>query len=107
MILVTGGTGLIGSQIVFDLINSGESVRMLRRNESSLQNIKRLFGEKLPNTLSFADGELNDGYSIEQALEGVETVYHCAAFISFHKSEREKMMHVNVEGTANMVNLAL
>ncbi len=108
MILVTGGTGLTGSQIVFDLIQAGEKVRILKRKSGSLHNIERLFGgSALPSELSFYEGELNDVFSVEDALEGVDTVYHSAAFISFYKSDREKMMKVNVDGTANLVNLSM
>jgi dihydroflavonol-4-reductase len=108
MILVTGGTGLVGSQIVFDLISAGENVRVLKRKAASLWNIERLFpGNKLPSNLTFIDGDLTDGFSIDEAMEGVDTIYHSAAYISFFKSDFEKMMRINVGGTANMVNLAL
>jgi dihydroflavonol-4-reductase len=107
MILVTGGTGLIGSRIVFDLVNSGKDVRVLRRKSSSLRNIERFFPAGLPANLSFAEGDVTDGFSVEEALKGIDTIYHAAAFISFFKSDRDKMMKVNAGGTANMVNLAL
>ncbi len=59
------------------------------------------------SNIEWFDGDVNDLFSIEEALEGVHTVYHAAAFISFHNSDRKKMLKVNVEGTANLVNLAL
>ena len=108
MILVTGGTGLIGSQLVFDLISKGQKVRVLKRKTSSLHNLERLFGPSLFTAgIEFVDGDLTDGFSLEDALIDVDTVYHTAAFISFHKDDREMMMKVNVDGTASLVNLSL
>ena len=43
----------------------------------------------------------------EKAFEGVTHVYHCAAIVSYVKKDRGRMMENNVQGTANMVNLAL
>src|SRR5436190_8171415 len=109
MIFLTGGTGLVGSQILFDLASSGNKIRALRRKESRLDVVDRLF-EKTPGykkNIEWIEGDVIDLFSLEDAMEGVDTVYHSGAFISFFPSEVKKMMKVNVEGTANMVNMAL
>ena len=51
MIFLTGGTGLVGSQILFDLASSGNKIRALRRKESKLNVFDRLFGGSKDNTL--------------------------------------------------------
>jgi dihydroflavonol-4-reductase len=48
-----------------------------------------------------------DIYSLEPLLEGVETIYHCAAIVSFDSRKRMEMIISNVEGTANLVNAAI
>ena len=53
------------------------------------------------------DGDILDVVSLEDAMEGRDTVIHAAAVVSFAKKDRKKMYQVNVEGTANVVNTAL
>lgn len=109
MILLTGGTGLVGSQLLLDLAISGKKIRALRRDRSDMSVFKSVFSsfpEKL-NSIEWVEGDVNDIFSIEDALSGVHTVYHSAAFVSFYPSDKSKMMKVNIEGTANMVNAAL
>ena len=109
MILVTGGTGLVGSHIIYDLVTSGKKVRALRRKVSSMSVVNRLFSS-IPDFLEnieWVQGDVNDLFSLDEAMNKVDTVYHSAAFISFYQSDRSKMSKINVEGTANMVNMAL
>ncbi len=109
MILVTGGTGLVGAQLLFDLAASGQRVRALRRETSSDEILNRIFHTD-SNRLQLIDwvtGDVLDLFSLEAAFQDIKTVYHCAAFISFDPAERSIMQKINVTGTANMVNLAL
>lgn len=57
--------------------------------------------------VDWVEGDILDVVSLADAMEGVDTVIHSAAIVSFHKKERTKMYHVNVEGTKNVVNTAL
>jgi nucleoside-diphosphate-sugar epimerase len=109
MILVTGGTGLLGSQLLFDLASSGKKVRALKRADSDMHVYERLFQPfpQYKNNVEWVVGDVLDLFSLEDALEGIETVYHAAAFISFYPADRNKMMKINVEGVANMVNMAM
>jgi dihydroflavonol-4-reductase len=109
MILVTGGSGLVGSHILFDLVSSGKKVRALRRAVSNMNVVNSLFSKspELLNNIEWVEGEVNDIFSLDDAMAGVDTVYHSAAFISFYQSDKNKMLKVNVEGTANVVNMAM
>ncbi|MFL5765799.1 MAG: NAD-dependent epimerase/dehydratase family protein [Bacteroidia bacterium] len=113
MILVTGGTGLVGTHLLYELTRNGNKVRVLNRAGSNTANIRRVFSyysddaEALMKNIEFYDADLLDIYSLLDAMEGITDVYHCAAMVSFEKKHREQMMKINMEGTANMVNAAL
>ena len=57
--------------------------------------------------MEWVEGDVLDVVSLEEAMEGIDTVIHSAAIVSFFKKERKEMYQVNVEGTANVVNIAL
>ncbi len=113
MILVTGGTGIVGAHVLFELVNSGLSVRALQRKTSSTQLVLDLFrfyspnGESLFQKISWVEGDLGDVPSLEKAINDCEEVFHCAAMVSFVSSDYKKLLEVNAEGTANMVNVTL
>jgi len=113
MILVTGGTGLVGSHLLFDLLTKGKKVRALKRESSNIELVRTTFAyytektDELFNAIEWFDGDVLDPFSLEDALEGIEDVYHCAALVSFKKDDRRNMLDVNVEGTRNMVNTCL
>lgn len=107
--LVTGGTGLLGSQLVFDLVSNGEKVRVLKRASSSTTLLKNKFrlSPHLFNQIEFVDGDVLDIFSVEDALEDVTHVYHCAAMVSFVTKDNDQMQKINADGTANVVNACL
>ncbi len=113
MIFVTGGTGLVGSHLLFELTKSGKKVKALKRNTSKLHHVFKTFSyysedpRGLLGQIEWVDGDILDYYSLEGLLGGVSEIYHCAAIVSFRPSEREKMISNNVGGTANLVNAAI
>lgn len=113
LILVTGGTGLVGSHLLFDLAKAGKKVRALKRAGRSISDVEKVFrfysddADKLLKQVEWVDGDVTDIYSLLDAMEGVTEVYHAAALISFWKKDHALMEKVNVEGTANVVNAAL
>jgi dihydroflavonol-4-reductase len=113
MILVTGGTGLVGTHLLYDLTRSGNKVRALKRTNSNLANVKKVFSyytadaDSLLSNIEWVDADMLDIYSVLEVMNDVSEVYHCAAMVSFEKKHEAEMMKINVEGTANMVNAAL
>jgi dihydroflavonol-4-reductase len=102
MIFLTGCNGLIGSFIAKKLVSENRAVKALRRPESDLSLIKDIYDK-----IEWVEGDLSDIQLIDNYLEGVDSVIHCAAMISFSPSRKDPMFRSNVEGTANMVNAAL
>ncbi|WP_417939333.1 NAD-dependent epimerase/dehydratase family protein [Flavobacterium sp. RS13.1] len=111
MILVTGGTGLVGAHLLLHLIENGENVRAIYRNLNNIQKTKSLFelyqkGD-LFEKINWLEADILDIPSLETAFIGIEYVYHCAALISFDPKDEDALRKTNIEGTANMVNFSL
>jgi len=113
MIFVTGGTGLIGSHLLFELTKNGEKIRALKRETSDLEKVRKVFSYYSENPdmqfekIDWVNGDILDYFGMEELLTGVNQIYHCAATISFQAKERKAMIANNVEGTANLINAAL
>jgi nucleoside-diphosphate-sugar epimerase len=102
MILVTGASGFLGSEIVHQLVAKGERVRILHRKNSNLSHLQSIQAH-----LDFFEGDILDIRSLEDAFSGVEKIYHSAAIIGYDESYYDAMYKTNIEGTANVVNVAL
>ncbi|WP_319591504.1 NAD-dependent epimerase/dehydratase family protein [uncultured Draconibacterium sp.] len=113
MIFVTGGTGLVGAHLLFELCKTGKKIRALKRETSNLEQVLKTFAyytddaQQLFDTIEWVDGDILDYFSLEKLLNGVTEIYHCAAIVSFESKERQRMISNNVEGTANLVNAAI
>lgn len=102
MIFVTGATGFLGSHICRKLLKEGYDVVGLKRSSSSLTLV-----DDIKDNMEWVEGDILQPDSIDQLLSRVDTIIHTAAVVSFHSADFEKMDQINVEGTKNMVNLAL
>ncbi len=109
MILVTGANGLLGSRLLFDLASRGHAPRAFRRKGGDDSLLEFYFRDHpgLFARLERVDGDVRDVFSLEEAMKGVEQVYHCAARVSFSPASYRDLMQVNMEGTANVVNMCL
>ncbi len=113
MILVTGGTGLVGAHLLYQLSLEDTPVVAIRRASSDLSAVKRVFSfyttdfEVLFNKITWKTADINDIPSLREAFIGITHVYHSAAIISFNKKDDERLRKVNIEGTANMVNISI
>lgn len=98
--LVTGATGFLGSHVARRLAQRGEKLKILFRKTSKTSNIDDIPAEKVY-------GDILDVDSVRRALEGCDTVYHTAGFVSFKKADYKKMEDINVKGTVNVLSAAL
>lgn len=109
MVLVTGATGILGRVIVLELLKRGETVRATKRNTSNLSEVKSSYRFYTENTseyfdkIEWVDVDFNDLFSLEDALVGVDEVYHCAATVSFHPNMQNTMFRTNINGTKNLL----
>ncbi len=111
MILVTGGTGLVGAHLLLRLAENGAKMRAIYRDENGIQKTKSLFEHyqksTLFNAVEWIKGDILDITALEDAFIGITQVYHCAAYISFDSKDENKLRKINIEGTANIVNFCL
>ena len=111
MILVTGGTGLVGFHLLLRLSLEKEVVRAIYRSEKKLQHVKNLFEKE--NKLSefekidWVKADILDIPALESAFADISYVYHFAALVSFNSKDEEKLYQNNIVGTANVVNCCL
>lgn len=113
MILVTGGTGLVGSHLLYKLVSSNEKVRAIYRDEQKLENAKRVFScytedyKILFDAIEWVKADILDISSLTDAFKDITYVYHCAALVSFEPNKHTTLRKINIEGTANIVNFCI
>ncbi|OAD46269.1 NAD-dependent epimerase/dehydratase family protein [Polaribacter atrinae] len=113
MILVTGGTGLVGAHLLYHLLKNDEKIRAIYRSEERIKKVQQVFSyytddaAALISKIEWFKADITDVPSMIPAFIGVEKVYHCAAFISFNPKDYREMRKVNIHGTAIIVNLAI
>ncbi len=98
MILITGSNGLVGTHLIQLLLQQGKKIRALYRSHHP--NI-------IHENIEWFKGDILDILSLEEAMQNVQQVYHCAAIVSFNPKEKEQLFKTNIEGTANVVNTCL
>ncbi len=115
MILVTGGTGLVGSHLLLELTRAGKKVRAIYRSSNKLIAVQKVFSYYLPvteakflfETIEWVEADITEIPSLNMAFLNITEVYHCAALISFNYKYAKKMRSINIEGTANIVNTCI
>ncbi len=101
MILVTGGAGLVGKELIKQLLAKGNAVTAIY-NKTQLPS----FNSPL---LQQVQCNILDVVGLEEIMQqhNIQQVYHCAAIVTFNPARRSELYKVNIEGTANVVNAAL
>ena len=111
MNFVTGATGLIGSHLVLRLAEEGMPVSALFRNENGKSEVFNLFQfygkENLFSQVQWVKGDVEDADDMFDLTEGMHTVFHCAAIVSYHRKDATRMLEVNINGTKNVVNACI
>ena len=101
-ILVTGGTGHLGANLIRRLLDDGHAVRaMVRpgRNNGAFEGLK----------IEVIEADLRDPEAVRQAVSGCQKIYHCAAHVSTIEGDaahRREVFDTNVIGTMNLLDAA-
>lgn len=99
-ILVTGSTGYIGYHLIQKLLTQGEQLHLLCRNKPELPAFNH------PNVTIFK-GDITDTATLQPAMQGVDRVYHLAAYARLWSKDPSVFHQLNVEGTRNVLEAAL
>jgi UDP-glucose 4-epimerase len=92
-ILITGGTGLVGSRLLRRFVDAGVDCRALVRR-----------GKEVPAGSTSVEGDLLDADTLKQAVEGVSAIVHLAAV--FRTQNEDDIWRANLDGTKNLIAAA-
>lgn len=102
MILVTGANGLVGSFVCRALLREKMPFVAMKRTNSDTSLLS-----DIAEQINWVDASLSDLRILDEIIDSVEGIIHCAGLVSFNRKEYELLNKVNVEGTANLVNAAI
>jgi len=103
MILITGATGFLGAELVIQLLQKETSLRCIKRAKATIPQKLIAYQDKIDWVIA----DILDLSDLEDAMEGITQIYHCAALVSFDPAIKAKMLATNIVGTANIVDLCL
>ena len=112
-VFVTGGTGLLGSHLLFSLASGGRKIIALRRQNSNLDFVRKVFGyysdkpADLFKSIEWVESDLRNSDFLKKTIKGSDQVYHCAAVVSFENSRKEEIIKTNTLVTSNIVKACL
>lgn len=99
-ILVTGGSGMVGSELISQLLEKGESLIAIY-NKTKLSQFENNV------SVNIVQCDILDTYRLEELMVGIEKVYHCAALVSFDPRLQSQLFTTNIEGTLSIVNACI
>ncbi len=98
-VLITGATGLVGNHLLHSLMQKNIPVKALFHHAKPVQTETK--------NVEWVQADILDISSLENAMQDVQQVYHCAALVSYDPKDKTALFKTNVEGTANVVNAAI
>jgi UDP-N-acetylglucosamine 4,6-dehydratase/5-epimerase len=107
VLLITGGTGSFGNAVLRRFLTTDiKEIRIFSRDELKQDDMRKLYNN---NKLKFYIGDVRDKNSIDDAMRGVDYVFHAAALKQVPSCEFYPMQAVktNVIGTENLLNSAI
>lgn len=113
MILVTGGTGLVGSHLLWYLAQKDNAIKAIYRTDKKREYVKKIFSyytedvDAIFSKIEWVLSDITDVFSLESVFKNITEVYHCAALVSFDPKDYRKMRQVNIDGTANIINFSI
>jgi len=99
-VLVTGATGLVGSHLCKELVDKGYKVRAFVRTNSDKTFLNTLGVEYAYGDIRFLD-------DVNKAMEGIDTVFHCAGQVDILKTFDTEHASINILGTKNALKCAV
>lgn len=114
MVCVIGGTGLVGSHLLCELVKNEDGIRASYRDTNKLKKVKKVFdfyfgsqSSEQWKKVNWEYVDINDVTVLDSFISEKDEVYHCAALVSFHRKDFSRLMKINREGTTNVVNVCL
>ncbi len=114
MVIVIGGTGLVGSHLLLKLAENEVEIIATYQTESKISQVEKLFRYYAPEhfaelfkKISWRKVDILDVFGLEELIAENDEVFHCAALVSFHRRDFSRLMKVNREGTTNVVNVCV
>lgn len=104
---------MLGAHVLYELTNAGKAVRAIYREEAKQDLVAKIFSyytdspQQLLDKVNWVKADLMDVSEVADAMLGISEVYHCAALVSFDNRDDDKLMTINPQTTANVVNTAL
>jgi len=105
-VLVTGGTGFLGSHTVRAIVAAGHRPRLLVRDPSKVRRVFDPLGIGIPES-DVVVGDVTDEASVSEALPGCDAVYHGAALVAMRRAEEARVLRTNPRGAELVVGGAV
>lgn len=103
-VLLTGGTGFVGSHATKSLIRAGHEVRLLVRDPKKIDRVFKPHGVRPSD---YAKGDITDADSVTSAIRGCDAVVHAAAVVATDPASEARIRETNFVGAKNVLDAAI